>query len=80
VAEQTLYCTFCGKSHHEVAKLVVANGGQANICNECIRICSEMFSYIPSVWLREVDSGTPNASWVVCNKVDPGAVEFRAVI
>jgi hypothetical protein len=28
------------------------------------------------VYLREVDAGTDNACWVVCNKVDPGAVRF----
>ena len=29
----------------------------------------------PLAWLREVDSGTDNACWVVCNKTDPGAVQ-----
>lgn len=28
------------------------------------------------VWLREIDAGTDAACWVVCNKVDPGAVAF----
>lgn len=30
------------------------------------------------VWLREVDSGTDNACWVVCNRIDPGAIEFAS--
>ena len=29
-----------------------------------------------SVYLREIDAGTDNACWVVCNKVDKGAVLF----
>jgi hypothetical protein len=28
------------------------------------------------VYLREVDAGTDNACWIVCNKVDEGAVPF----
>jgi ATP-dependent Clp protease ATP-binding subunit ClpX len=33
-----LYCSFCGKSHREVKKLIA--GPTSFICNECIRICS----------------------------------------
>lgn len=29
-----------------------------------------------TVWLREIDGGTPNACWVVCAKGDPGGVQF----
>jgi ATP-dependent Clp protease ATP-binding subunit ClpX len=29
-----LYCSFCGKSQHEVAKLMA--GGEAFICIECV--------------------------------------------
>jgi hypothetical protein len=28
------------------------------------------------VWLREIDRGTDSACWVVCNKIDPGAIMF----
>ncbi len=28
------------------------------------------------VYLRKIDAGTDNACWVVCNKIDPGAVAF----
>ena len=31
------------------------------------------------VYLREVDAGTDNACWVVCNEVDDGAVAFEPV-
>jgi hypothetical protein len=33
----TLYCSFCGKSQHEVAKLVA--GPSIFICNECTDLC-----------------------------------------
>ena len=38
--EKTLYCTFCGKSEKEVKKL--ASGGDAFICDECIKMCSDI--------------------------------------
>jgi hypothetical protein len=36
-ATLTLYCSFCGKSQHEVAKLVA--GPSLFICNECTDLC-----------------------------------------
>jgi ATP-dependent Clp protease ATP-binding subunit ClpX len=35
-AESTLYCSFCGKSQHDVRKLVV--GPKVYICDECVEI------------------------------------------
>lgn len=32
----------------------------------------------PLVFLRLIDSGTPNECWMVCAKGDPGAVKFTA--
>jgi hypothetical protein len=31
---------------------------------------------VDSVWLRPVEAGTDDEAWFVCNRVDPGAVEF----
>lgn len=33
----TLYCSFCGKSEHEVRKLIA--GPTVFICDECIELC-----------------------------------------
>jgi hypothetical protein len=33
----TLYCSFCGKSQHEVGKLVA--GPRVFICGECVDLC-----------------------------------------
>jgi len=35
---ENAHCSFCGKSQHEVKKLVVGNG--VYICNECIDVCA----------------------------------------
>ena len=37
----TLYCSFCGKSQHEVRKLV-AGPGRVFICNECVDLCHDI--------------------------------------
>src|SRR5215467_5782797 len=34
---KSLYCSFCGKSQHEVRKLIA--GPEAAICDECIGLC-----------------------------------------
>ena len=33
-------CSFCGKSHSEVKKLIAGPG--VYICNECINVCSDI--------------------------------------
>ncbi len=37
---QTLYCSFCGKSQHEVRKLIA--GPSVYVCNECIDLCNDI--------------------------------------
>ena len=38
--EKLLYCSFCGKSQHEVKKLIA--GPSVFICNECIDLCNDI--------------------------------------
>lgn len=38
--KNTLYCSFCGKSQHEIKKLIA--GPTCFICNECVDLCSEI--------------------------------------
>ncbi len=38
--KNTLYCLFCGKSQHEVLRLIASPG--ANICNECVELCVDI--------------------------------------
>ncbi|KAI4453099.1 atp-dependent clp protease atp-binding subunit clpx-like mitochondrial-related [Holotrichia oblita] len=35
-------CSFCGKSHLEVRKLIASPMGRAFICNECVAACEDM--------------------------------------
>ncbi len=38
--KNTLYCSFCGKSQHEVRKLIA--GPTVFICDECVSLCTEI--------------------------------------
>jgi len=38
--EKNLYCSFCGKSQHEVKKLIA--GPSVFVCDECIELCNEI--------------------------------------
>ncbi len=39
-SEKLLYCSFCGKSQHEVKKLIA--GPAVYICDECIELCNDI--------------------------------------
>jgi ATP-dependent Clp protease ATP-binding subunit ClpX len=39
-AKNTLYCSFCGKSQHEVRKLIA--GPTVFICDECVELCTDI--------------------------------------
>jgi ATP-dependent Clp protease ATP-binding subunit ClpX len=53
--EKPLYCSFCGKSQHEVKKLIA--GPSVFICDECIDLCTDIIteeiSQLPAADLRE---------------------------
>jgi ATP-dependent protease Clp ATPase subunit len=36
----TLYCSFCGKSQHDVKKLIA--GPKVHICDQCVDACIEI--------------------------------------
>lgn len=37
---KVLYCSFCGKSQHEVRKLIA--GPSVYICDECVELCNDI--------------------------------------
>ena len=38
--KKLLYCSFCGKSQHEVKKLIA--GPSVFICDECVELCNDI--------------------------------------
>ena len=67
-AEKTLYCSFCGKSQHEVKKLIA--GPSVFICDECIDLCNEIVhDELPSLTapMKDGQSDLPTPSLIKAN-------------
>ena len=53
--EKTLYCSFCGKSQHEVKKLIA--GPSVFVCDECIDLCNEIIrDEVPNATIEKVNA------------------------
>jgi ATP-dependent Clp protease ATP-binding subunit ClpX len=65
--EKTLYCTFCGKSQHEVKKLIA--GPSVFICDECIDLCNEIIrDELPNADLtKEAGDALPTPAEIKAN-------------
>ncbi len=60
-SKNTLYCSFCGKSQHEVRKLIA--GPNVFICNECVELCMDIIREEDKTQLvRGSDDGIPSPS------------------
>ena len=56
--EKLLYCSFCGKSQHEVRKLIA--GPSVFICDECIELCNDIIrEETKSALVSRKDGGVP---------------------
>lgn len=43
--DPTYYCSFCGKSQHEIKKLIA--GPAVFVCNECVALCVKIIGETP---------------------------------
>lgn len=60
-SKNTLYCSFCGKSQHEVRKLIA--GPNVFVCNECVELCMDIIrEEDKSQLVRGDDDGVPSPS------------------
>ena len=69
-SEKMLYCSFCGKSQHEVKKLIA--GPSVFICDECIDLCNdivrdEVAAQLEAAGKSASDLPTPRE---ICNTLD----------
>ncbi|MCL2474404.1 MAG: ATP-dependent Clp protease ATP-binding subunit ClpX [Alphaproteobacteria bacterium] len=55
--KNTLYCSFCGKSQHEVRKLIA--GPTVFICDECVDLCTEIIKEENKTTLTKSKEGVP---------------------
>ena len=66
-SKNTLYCSFCGKSQHEVRKLIA--GPTVFICDECVELCMDIIrEETKSAGLKSSD-GVPSPK-EICQVLD----------
>ena len=56
-SKKALYCSFCGKSQHEVRKLIA--GPTVFICAECVELCTDIISEENKSSLAKSRDGVP---------------------
>src|SRR5947207_1945848 len=56
-AKSTLYCSFCGKSQHEVRKLIA--GPTVFICDECVELCMDIIREEHKIAFVKSKDGVP---------------------
>ena len=62
-----LYCSFCGKSQHEVRKLIA--GPTVFICDECVELCMDIIKEENKSSLIKHQEGVPTPK-DICNVLD----------
>ena len=56
-SKNSLYCSFCGKSQHEVRKLIA--GPTVFICDECVELCMDIVGEENKSLLRKSGDNVP---------------------
>ena len=59
----TLYCSFCGKSQHEVNKLIA--GPTVFICNECVDLCTDIIREESKSGIVKAGEGVPTPAEIL---------------
>ena len=66
-SKNTLYCSFCGKSQHEVRKLIA--GPTVFICDECVELCMDIIREENKTSLVKSRDGVPTPK-EICKVLD----------
>jgi ATP-dependent Clp protease ATP-binding subunit ClpX len=66
-SKSTLYCSFCGKSQHEVRKLIA--GPTVFICDECVELCMDIIREEHKTTLVKSRNGVPTPQ-DICKVLD----------
>jgi len=66
-SKNTLYCSFCGKSQHEVRKLIA--GPTVFICDECVELCMDIIREETKSSLVKSTDGVPTPQ-EICSVLD----------
>ena len=75
-SKNTLYCSFCGKSQHEVRKLIA--GPTVFICDECVELCMDIIREENKTSMVKSTDGVPTPA-EICKVLDDYVIgQFRA--
>ncbi|WP_191059032.1 ATP-dependent Clp protease ATP-binding subunit ClpX [Geminicoccus harenae] len=66
-SKNTLYCSFCGKSQHEVRKLIA--GPTVFICDECVELCMDIIREENKSAVAKSRAGVPTPA-EICSILD----------
>lgn len=79
-SKNTLYCSFCGKSQHEVRKLIA--GPTVFICDECVELCMDIIREENKSSLVKSRDGVPTPQEIkkVLDDYVIGQVEAKRVL
>ena len=66
-SKNTLYCSFCGKSQHEVRKLIA--GPTVFICDECVELCMDIIREENKTTGMKASEGVPTPR-EICDVLD----------
>ncbi len=66
-SKNTLYCSFCGKSQHEVRKLIA--GPTVFICDECVELCMDIIREETKSSMTKSSDGVPTPA-EICKVLD----------
>jgi len=73
-SKNTLYCSFCGKSQHEVRKLIA--GPTVFICDECVELCMDIIREENKSSLVKSGDGVPSPQ-EICDVLDDYVIGQR---
>ncbi|NKX43815.1 ATP-dependent Clp protease ATP-binding subunit ClpX [Roseicyclus persicicus] len=73
-SKNTLYCSFCGKSQHEVRKLIA--GPTVFICDECVELCMDIIREETKTSGLKSSSGVPTPQ-EICDVLDDYVIGQR---
>jgi ATP-dependent Clp protease ATP-binding subunit ClpX len=75
--KSTLYCSFCGKSQHEVRKLIA--GPTVFICDECVDLCNDIIREETKGALNTRKDGEVPSPQEICDVLDDYVIgQFQA--